>query len=872
MKKLLLCLFLLTGLARGATTPVVDGGTGQTSYTNGQLLIGNTTGNTLDKNTLTGTANGVTVTNGAGAITLGLASSIELNTSLSINGTAVYLNGTTGQMNGGYLGLSANLITGDADLSFTLKNTAITDGATKISHILDQTNTFSTAGAKLLSVRNNVAEKFAISYDGSFYGVGSCSANAASFSTTISINGSGIVLDGDGSILGTAGMIYGTTLKTGNNTVLGGSTGTLLFKNTGITDGATKIGTTIDTTQTLSTAGAKLLSIKNAGTEKLSIAHDGAIVSNSGLTVRQPASGDGFSLLDPANGHKAVLMNVTSGAGVISAADNTGAVKCGMYGATGLFLSTGSDGFSGVGANLTALNANNIANGTVSITHGGTGYSGGYANGELLIGNNTGTGWTKSTLTAGTGISITNGAGSITIAQTASTVIALGVSPWTTAVGYNAGSTITGANCTAMGFESLNTNNMSGTDCSAFGYKSGTVNATGSHNAAFGSKALMANTSGSANTAMGSNVLAANTSGGSNVAAGKNSMNTNTTGSQNAAVGVDSLKLNSTGNDCAAVGYLALNHSTVDQNTAVGSNALNANTTGTPNTGIGYQALLNNLTGGNNAALGASALRDVAGSGNTGVGSSALKTASTGGDNTGVGYLAGYGDGSNNQAIVSDQQCTFVGSNATRDVTIGTHLTNAAAFGYNAKVAADNTMVLGNTSTTVVMGGSSGNANAIMDLQSTSKAFMPPRMTAAQKNAVGSPTAGMVLFDSDLGRLCVYNGSAWEPLGQTTTVSAQTATYTLVIGDVGRTITMSSTSSTTVHIPTDASVNFPVGTQITVVRINTGAVSVDATTSGTTTVNSSASAPAAPVLRVRYSSATLIKLAANLWLVVGDIV
>jgi len=60
-------------LGLGNTTgalPVANGGTGQTTYTNGQLLIGNTTGNTLAKGTLTGTTNRVTVTNGAGTITL----------------------------------------------------------------------------------------------------------------------------------------------------------------------------------------------------------------------------------------------------------------------------------------------------------------------------------------------------------------------------------------------------------------------------------------------------------------------------------------------------------------------------------------------------------------------------------------------------------------------------------------------------------------------------------------------------------------------------------------------------------------------------------------------------------------------------------
>jgi len=53
----------------GGTLNVDHGGTGQTTYTDGQLLIGNTTGNTLAKSALTA-GTGMTVTNGSGAITL----------------------------------------------------------------------------------------------------------------------------------------------------------------------------------------------------------------------------------------------------------------------------------------------------------------------------------------------------------------------------------------------------------------------------------------------------------------------------------------------------------------------------------------------------------------------------------------------------------------------------------------------------------------------------------------------------------------------------------------------------------------------------------------------------------------------------------
>jgi hypothetical protein len=65
--------------------------------------------------------------------------------------------------------------------------------------------------------------------------------------------------------------------------------------------------------------------------------------------------------------------------------------------------------------NAVALNETTAVAGTLGITNGGTGNSS-YTNGQLLIGNSTGNTLTKTTLTAGTGISITNGSGSITVA------------------------------------------------------------------------------------------------------------------------------------------------------------------------------------------------------------------------------------------------------------------------------------------------------------------------------------------------------------------------------------------------------------------------------------------------------------------------
>lgn len=71
----------IASLTLSSALPVASGGTGQSSYADGQLLIGNTTGNTLTKSTLTGTANQVVVTNGSGSITLSLPQSIGTGSS-----------------------------------------------------------------------------------------------------------------------------------------------------------------------------------------------------------------------------------------------------------------------------------------------------------------------------------------------------------------------------------------------------------------------------------------------------------------------------------------------------------------------------------------------------------------------------------------------------------------------------------------------------------------------------------------------------------------------------------------------------------------------------------------------------------------------
>ena len=97
-------------------------------------------------------------------------------------------------------------------------------------------------------------------------------------------------------------------------------------------------------------------------------------------------------------------------------------------------------------------------------------------------------------------------------------------------------------------------------------------------------------------------------------------------------------------------------------------------------------------------------------------------------------------------------------------------------------------------------------------------------------------------------------------------------TYTFVLTDANNElITASNASAQTYSIPTNASVAFPIGAQINIIQIGAGQVTIQAVTSGTTTVLSNAGTPAQPKLRAQYSAATLVKVATDTWYVIGDI-
>jgi hypothetical protein len=117
----------------------------------------------------------------------------------------------------------------------------------------------------------------------------------------------------------------------------------------------------------------------------------------------------------------------------------------------------------------------------------------------------------------------------------------------------------------------------------------------------------------------------------------------------------------------------------------------------------------------------------------------------------------------------------------------------------------------------------------------------------------------------------VLSAAMFNGLVTFTVDAANTADYTAVLGDSYQALDlMNKATAIAYKIPTNASVAFPVGTVLTVLKIGAGTCTISATTPGTTTVLSAGATAASPTL-AQYKSAACIKTATDTWYVVGAI-
>ena len=241
-----------------------------------------------------------------------------------------------------------------------------------------------------------------------------------------------------------------------------------------------------------------------------------------------------------------------------------------------------------------------------------------------------------------------------------------------------------------------------------------------------------------------------------NTAVGTNAINATATGTSNTAVGTTALRDVTSGISNTALGASALIQSTTgDYNTAIGTQAMFANTSGGSSVAIGFQSLYFNTTGTFNNAFGRSALNaNTTGANNIGIGSSALQAITTTSNNTAVGYSAG-------SLITTGAKNTLLGCYNGNQGGLDIRTTS------NNIVLSDgdgNPRIIANSVGDVGIGTVAPNASAILDVQSTTKGVRMPNMTTVQKNAIVTPAAGLMVFDTTLSKLCVYTGAAWETI------------------------------------------------------------------------------------------------------------
>lgn len=300
-----------------------------------------------------------------------------------------------------------------------------------------------------------------------------------------------------------------------------------------------------------------------------------------------------------------------------------------------------------------------------------------------------------------------------------------------------------------------------------------------------------AGTSGSYNTRVGFDSFISNTTGGSNTAIGSVSLIANTTGSANTAVGESSGYYNTTGFD----------------NSFFGQNSGYYNTTGNYNSFFGRQSgLASNAS--RNAFFGFnSGLSTSSGGDNAFFGTESGRSNTTGATNAFFGNNAGF-------SIISGSNNVFLGYNADSGFNTAS---NQIAIGANANGLGANTTVLGNSSTSysaifgnLLLGTTTNETTALLNMVSTSKGFLKPRMTTTQRDAITSPATGLEIFNTTTGVPNYYNGSAWTATG--TGSGTVTSVAALTLGTTGTDLSSTVANGTTtpvitLNVPTASATN-----------------------------------------------------------------
>ncbi|WP_299212152.1 T9SS type A sorting domain-containing protein [uncultured Aquimarina sp.] len=352
-----------------------------------------------------------------------------------------------------------------------------------------------------------------------------------------------------------------------------------------------------------------------------------------------------------------------------------------------------------------------------------------------------------------------------------------------------------------------------GSDNVVIGHRAGQVLTIGFDNVVIGEQAGFRLTEGRDNVLIGEDAGYELTTGNDNCFVGSNAGLNTTTASGNTFVGGEGdSNIPSTLGNGSDYDFVLLSDGAGERNrtgaanTFVGSGAGMDNVDGFANTFLGYAAGANNQHADGNTFLGYGAGWDNNRTNernnanrNTYIGVLTGGINREGSDNIGMGWKADFsGNGAFGPSDNRNQRNIFLGNSVSvfgddqviighqarstgnkGSITIGSQSSTggsyAAAIGYDVDVAEANTMALGGNTTTNRMslgiGTVAANQNASLELADTDKGFLINRLTTAERtamettagsgNALTTTDTGLMVYDTDLSALFLWNGTQW---------------------------------------------------------------------------------------------------------------
>jgi hypothetical protein len=164
--------------------------------------------------------------------------------------------------------------------------------------------------------------------------------------------------------------------------------------------------------------------------------------------------------------------------------------------------------------------------------------------------------------------------------------------------------------------------------------------------------------------------------------------------------------------------------------------------------------------------------------------------------------------------------------------------------------------------------GFSGSSSGTTTVQASAVASGTLTLPAATDTLVGRATTD-TLTNKTLTSPTL-NTPTINDARQNLTLNAQIGTtYTLVLTDNGRLVTLNNAAAITVTVPTNASVAYATGAIINVQQIGAGQVTIQGDTG--VTLTSTGATATTPKTRAQYSAASIIKTGTDSWTVIGDI-